>query len=236
MAKERIDKVISKIMCVSRSDARRLIKIGKVFLEGERVKAFDTKVDESSDIVVNGKPITYSEKVYIMMNKPQGVVCDDKDAAPYAPSILDEELRRKDLFCVGRLDKDTTGLLIITNDGDFAHKVISPKKHIKKRYRVTLAHALTDENIKTAEKGITLSDGTELLPARIENLSADRKEADFIIEEGKYHQIKRMAGALENKVINLKRISIGSLSLDEDLAEGKAKKLTRKDLDKIFAD
>ncbi len=232
---ERIDKVISNQMCVSRSDARRLIKIGKVILNGERVKAFDTKVDENSDIIVNGQPLRFADKVYIMMNKAQGVVCDDKGKFPYAPDVLPDELKRKDLFCVGRLDKDTTGLLLITNDGDFAHKVITPKKHIEKSYLATLAESITDENIKLAEKGMTLADGTELMSAKIEVVTDDRKTVRFIIKEGKYHQIKRMAGAFENKIETLHRERIGALSLDEELEIGQAQVISASIAKKVFA-
>ena len=231
---ERIDKIVSTKMCISRTDARRLIKIGQVLLNGQRIKSTNAKADETDEITVNGEKITYNKYVYIMMNKPSGVVCDDKDSAPYAPTILDDTLKQKDLFCVGRLDKDTTGLLIITNDGEFSHKVISPKKHIQKRYRATLESPITDENIAKAKSGLTLKDGTKLLPAEIEIISDDRKTVDFVISEGKYHQIKRMAGAMDNKILTLNRISIGKLTLDDSLEIGKARILSNNELENIF--
>lgn len=230
---QRIDKVISNQMCVSRSDARRLIKIGKVYLNGERVKAFDEKVDENSDITVNGEPLRFADKVYIMMNKAQDIVCDDKGDFPYAPDVLPDDLKRKDLFCVGRLDKDTTGLLLITNDGEFAHNVISPKKHIEKCYRATLAEAIKYEDIVKAKSGMVLSDGTRLMPAEIV-ASDDCKTVDFIISEGKYHQIKRMAGAMNNKIETLHRKRIGNLTLDEDLNFGQAKEISKEEAEKVF--
>lgn len=231
---DRIDKIVSAKMCISRADSRKLIKIGKVLLNGQRIKSINAKADETDEITVNGEKIIYQKKLYIMMNKPQGVVCDDKDNSPYAPNVLDEALRQKDLFCVGRLDKDTTGLLIITNDGDFSHKVISPKKNITKRYLATLDKPIDDKAIAKAKSGMTLKDGTRLLPAKINIISEDRKTVEFCISEGKYHQIKRMAGAFDNKILDLKRISIGNLFLDTSLSPGDARILSDNELEKIF--
>ena len=214
-------------MCISRSDARRLIKIGKVFVNGEKAKAFDTKISETDEVVADGEKLLLEKNVYIIMNKANGVVCDDKSSAPYACETLPKELKRKDLFCVGRLDKDTTGLLLITNDGEFSHSVISPKKHIEKRYRATLENPITNSEIKQAQEGIVLKDGTKLLPAKIEMVSSDGKTADFIICEGKYHQIKRMAGAFSNKILSLHRYKIGGLELPENLSEGQANKVEK---------
>lgn len=219
---ERLDKIISNNCCISRSDARRLIKIGKVFVNSEKAKSFDRKVGETDKIEVDGKEISVLKDVYIIINKPKGVVCDDKSSAPYIVDILPEGLKRQDLFCVGRLDKDTTGLLIITNDGEFAHSIISPKKHIEKTYRAELAEAISEEDIKRLEKGITLKDDTALLPAKIEVINEERTVVDICIKEGKYHQIKRMAGAIDNKVVELKRYKIGGLVLPDNLYQGEA--------------
>lgn len=231
---ERLDKTISTVMNLTRSEARRLIKIGKVFVDGERAKAFDTKVNEFSDITVNGEKITFEKNVYIMMNKAKGVVCDYKGKFPYAVDVLPEELKRKDLFCVGRLDKDTTGLLIITNDGDFSHKVISPKNHIEKCYKATLSNPITDADTEKAKSGMTLSDGTVLMSADIKILTADRKTVNFIIKEGKYHQIKRMAGALDNKITDLHRESIGGLALFDSLENGQSTRISLETALKVF--
>ena len=231
---ERIDKVISIGLCISRTDARRLIKIGKVYIGDTRVKAFDTKVDVNDEITVNGEKLSVQDKVYIIMNKPMGIVCDDKGKFPYAPNTLPEKMRRKDLFCVGRLDKDTTGLLIITNDGNFAHKAISPKSNVKKCYRATLAEPITYENIESAKRGMTLSDGTKLLPADLQAVDETNTVVDFIISEGKYHQIKRMAGAFNNKVLSLHRLSIGQLFLPESLELGQAMVIDKTQAEKIF--
>lgn len=227
---ERLDKVISNLMCISRTDSRRLIKIGKVYVDGVRIKAFNTKVDEKNEIIVDGKKLSFSKEVYIIMNKEQGVVCDDKGNFPYAVSVLPDELKRKDLFCVGRLDKDTTGLLLITNDGEFAHKVISPKLGVEKCYRATLAEPINDKDIIKIENGLTLLDGTELLPAKVKIVSDDKQTVDFVVKEGKYHQIKRMAGAVGNKVETLHRLRIGELKLPENLCVGQAA-----EIDKITA-
>jgi len=231
---ERLDKVISNLTCISRSDSRRLIKIGKVYVDGERVKAFDTKVSEKNEIIVDGEKLNFSTEVYILMNKARGVVCDDKGNFPYAVSVLPDTLKRKDLFCVGRLDKDTTGLLIITNDGEFSHKVISPKSNVEKCYRATLSEAISDEDIKQIENGLTLADGTKLLPAKVEIVTDDKKTVDFIIKEGKYHQIKRMAGAIGNKVESLHRLSIGNLNLPSNLQVGQAVEIDKENARLVF--
>lgn len=221
-------------MCISRSDARRLIKIGKVFVNGEKAKAFDTKISEADEIMADGKKIELAKTVYIIMNKQAGVVCDDKSSAPYAPDTLPDNLKRKDLFCVGRLDKDTTGLLLITNDGEYAHSVISPKKHIEKRYRATLENAVSKSDIEQAEKGIVLKDSTNLLPSKIIPVTPDKKTVDFIVIEGKYHQIKRMAGALDNKILSLHRYKIGELELPENLFFGEAKRVEKEQAFLVF--
>lgn len=230
---ERLDKVVSNLMCISRTDARRLIKIGKVSVDGVRAKSFSQKVDSSNVIVCDGKTLSVEKEVYIMLNKSAGFVCDDKGKFPYVLEQLPEDMRRKDLFCAGRLDKDTTGLLLITNDGEFSHKVISPKSNIFKRYRATLAQPISQEDIKRINSGITLADGTRLLPAMVEVKSTDRCTVDFVIQEGKYHQIKRMAGACENKVLSLHRKSIGALKLGS-LENGQAVILEKSQAQKVF--
>lgn len=230
---ERLDKVISNLTCISRTDARRLIKIGKVSVDGVRAKSFSQKVDGSSKICVDGKELKVEDHVYIMLNKSAGFVCDDKAKFPYVLELLPDDMRRKDLFCVGRLDKDTTGLLLITNDGEFAHKVISPKSNVFKRYCATLEKPISQSDIKRISAGLTLSDGTELLPAMVEVKNSEGTQVDFVIQEGKYHQIKRMAGACENKVLSLHRKSIGALSLGET-ADGQAVYLDKFLAQKVF--
>ncbi len=230
---ERLDKVISNLTCISRTDARRLIKIGKVSVDGVRAKSFSQKVDSSSKVCVDGQELNVQDKVYIMLNKSAGFVCDDKAKFPYVLELLPVEMLRKDLFCVGRLDKDTTGLLLITNDGEFSHRVISPKSNIFKRYRATLQNPISEKDIKRINSGLTLSDGTELLPAMVEIKSDDNRVVDFVIQEGKYHQIKRMAGACDNKVLSLHRLSVGALTLGET-ADGQAVCLDKTQAQKVF--
>ncbi len=230
---ERLDKVVSNLMCISRTDARRLIKIGKVSVDGTRAKSFSQKVDSSSNVSVDGKELKVEKYVYIMLNKSAGFVCDDKGKFPYVLELLPENMLRKDLFCVGRLDKDTTGLLLITNDGEFSHRVISPKSNIFKRYRATLEKPISQADIERINSGLTLADGTELLPAMVEVKNPERTVVDFVIQEGKYHQIKRMAGACENKVLSLHRKSIGALTLG-DLLDGQAMFLEKKQAQKVF--
>lgn len=230
---ERLDKIVSNLMCISRTDARRLIKIGKVSVDGTRAKSFSQKVDGSSMVCVDGQELNVQDKVYIMLNKSAGYVCDAKGKFPYVLELLPENMLRKDLFCVGRLDKDTTGLLLITNDGEFSHRVISPKSNIFKRYRATLQKPISEKDIKRISSGLTLSDGTELLPAMVEIKNSEKTLVDFVIQEGKYHQIKRMAGACENKVLSLHRLSVGALTLGE-LLDGQAVCLDKSMAQKVF--
>lgn len=197
-------------------------------------KSPSKKLDpEKAEITVDGKPIGTDKFIYIMMNKPAGVVCATKDNIDKTVlDILPPELRRRGLFPAGRLDKDTEGLLIITNDGDFAHKMLSPKKHVDKQYIAELDGEITDPMIKSFENGIIFADGTKCLPAKLERL--DKCKARVTICEGKYHQVKKMFLSCSVKVVHLQRISIGNLYLDSKLPTGSCKKLTNLDKELIF--
>ncbi len=228
----RLDRLIASQGQYSRNDVKKLIRQGLVVVNGETVKDSDLQVDCKSEISICGKPFIYKEHIYIMLNKPQGVVSATDDRTH--KTVLDlvpDELKRDGLFPAGRLDADTTGFVLITDDGDFAHKILSPKSHVSKTYIATLADPLSDEDIKILEQGITLKDGYECLPATINRL--EKNIFEIIICEGKYHQIKRMFGAVGNKVLVLKRTKIGGLPLDIDLKEGFCREITQEEIGAI---
>ncbi len=232
---QRLDKIISSQMNISRNDARALIKNGSVCCDGlaetDSSKKFDADI---SEISVNGKKITYKEHVYIMMNKPAGVVSVTEDKKiKTVIDILPENLKRKNLFPAGRLDRDTVGFVLITDDGDFAHSILSPSKHVEKTYIAHLRDSLSEHARNTLESGAVLSDGTECMEALVEVIDENRKEVRVTLREGKYHQIKRMFASVDNKVIFLKRISMGGLMLDSSLKEGEAREITSEELEKL---
>ena len=209
-------------MNISRNDARSLIKGGSVSCDGSVVTDSAFKADaEKSEIAVNGKPLFYKEHIYIMMNKPDGVVSATND--PKTKTVIDivpESLKRKNLFPAGRLDKDTVGFMLITDDGDFAHRILSPSKHVEKTYVAHLRDTLSGEGKAILEKGAVLSDGTECMDARVRLLDENGRKVEITIREGKYHQIKRMAQAVHNQITYLERISFGPLTLDPALQRG----------------
>ena len=235
MSIQRLDKAVASVGGLTRSEARDLIKRGQVAVNGITVKDCALKLQTESDILtVDGKSREYEEFVYYLLNKPSGMLSASRDKK--APTVLDlikPADRRKGLFCVGRLDKDTTGLLIITDDGEFGHRVISPKSKIKKTYLATLDGSVTGEMTEKFKNGITLADGTVCLPAEL--VAFGGNTAEVTICEGKYHQIKRMFGTVGLGVCALKRLSIGKMSLPDGLAEGEYVKLCKKDLDSILA-
>lgn len=230
----RIDKLISLHLNISRNDAKSLLKSCRIMVNGVVETKPETKINtEIDEIFVDKKSIDFSEKVYLMMNKPKSVVCASTDKRTKTViDIIPEELKRRGLFSVGRLDKDTTGLLLITDDGDFSHKIISPKSMIPKKYEVQVDGIITNQMITIFKDGVVLADGTKCLPATL-NIISDNV-AHVIIYEGKYHQVKRMFGVVGLGVENLKRLSIGGLILDSALEEGETKKLSKEQLISIF--
>ena len=234
---ERLDKLIASRGMLSRKDAQKQIRSGAVTVNGAVCRQIDCKVDPDTDeITVAGQAVCTDRHLYIMLNKPAGVVSATEDKREKTVlDILPEELKRPGLFPAGRLDKDTEGLLIITDDGDFAHRMLSPKKHVEKRYIAKLDGEITPEMIKAFENGITFRDGTRCLPAKLEILPENDGLSGLVtICEGKYHQVKKMFSAVGRKVVHLQRISIGNLYLDSKLPIGKAKKMTKLDIDAIF--
>lgn len=231
---QRLDKIISSQLNISRKLARNDIHRGKVTVDGTTVRdpGFQT-CPENSVIEYSGQAVNYKKFLYLVLNKPKGVLSASNDKTRQTVvDLVPSALRRPDLAPVGRLDRDTTGLLLITDDGDFAHKIISPKSGIYKKYRVLLDGCITAGTVSEFEKGITLADGTPCLPAKLEALSEN--EAEVEICEGKYHQIKRMFGTVGLGVNELCRIKIGGLSLPEDLPVGSCRELTAEELENIY--
>ena len=236
MKKERLDKLIASQGLLSRNDVKNMVKRGEVSVNGVVVKDSSLKVSYEDDIRIKGVSLSQTEYVYIMLNKPKGVVSASEDKRDKTVvDILPDELKRKNLFPAGRLDKDTTGFSLITDDGEFAHRILSPARHVDKTYIATVSDRIDFANAKKAfADGVVLADGTVLLSAQLELLDEVGNQVfKVIIKEGKYHQIKRMFASLGTSVIELKRIAIGGLALDSSLAEGEARIITENELKMI---
>lgn len=228
MAKERLDKLISSQGMLSRSDAAKIIKSGKVKVNGVVIKNTSSKADPDIDIIeIDGEKFNYKKFIYIMMNKPDGVVSASRD--PKEKTVVDlvpEEMKRPQLFPAGRLDKDTTGFVLITDDGAFAHYILSPKHHIDKTYLATTDTIIENVYLEQMRAGMTSGDET-FLPAGIELYeNSDSPVYKITLHEGKYHQIKRMIASTNASLLKLKRISMGALKLDETLLPGECKELS----------
>lgn len=233
---ERIDKVLASQGTLSRKDVKEMMKKGRVSVNEVIVKDGGFKIDAQKDTVtIDGEKLSLKKHVYIMLNKPQGVVsASTSDEDKTVVDLVPNELFRKGLFPAGRLDKDTTGFVLITDDGDFAHKILSPKNHIFKTYLARLQHKLTDSDIKMIENGITLGDGTNLKEAKVKIIEdTDSPLVEIMICEGKYHQVKRMFAAADNKVVALHRSKMGKLELDSTLKAGECREITSEELEKI---
>lgn len=228
---ERLDKIIAGATGESRKTARGMILRGRVAVNGKVSGDIGLKVDVTKDFIsLDGQPINYKKFVYIMINKPEGVLSasDDKSRETVV-DIVKVQFPRDGLFPVGRLDKNTTGLLIVTDDGDFGHKVISPKSNIEKEYVVGLDKPITDNDIEKLQKGVTLVDGTVCRPAKVSVLGS-REIISIVITEGKYHEIKRMLGTVDIGVNKLERVRIGQLRIDGNLLKGECRELTPEEL------
>ena len=232
----RLDKFISSTTTLSRAEAKKIIKKG-ILINDKLIKSPDYKVDEFNDqVIVDGNRLVYQKYVYIMMNKPKDTVSATEDAIEKTVvDILKEEDRIHKVFPVGRLDKDTEGLMLLTNDGELAHRLITPKKDVVKKYYVEVSGELKEEHLSIVEAGVILEDGYKCKPARLEILesSENKSRANIYITEGKFHQVKRMMKSLETTVTYLKRISIGELILDGNLELGEYRYLTNEELDKL---
>lgn len=229
----RLDKFISTTTILSRAEAKKRIKKG-ILINNVLVKSPDYKVDEFNDqVIIDGVRLVYQKFIYIMMNKPKDTVSATEDAIEKTVvDILNEEDRIQKVFPVGRLDKDTEGLMLLTNDGDLAHRLISPKKNVEKKYYVEVNGELKNEHLEVVKKGVILEDGYRCKPARLVILdsSESSSKANIYITEGKFHQVKRMMKSLGVTVTYLKRLSIGNLSLDKNLKLGEYRYLTEKEL------
>lgn len=230
----RIDKMLANLGYGSRKEVKQLLKSGAVKIDDVIVKDAKQHVDTAKQIVtLNGEIIEYREFIYLMMNKPHGVLSATEDSVGETViDLLELEDQVYEPFPVGRLDKDTEGLLLITNDGQLAHRLLSPKKHVPKTYFAVIDQEVTDEDVKAFAEGVTLDDGYEAKPGELKILkSGIRSDIELTITEGKFHQVKRMFEAVGKKVIYLKRISMGPLPLDESLELGEYRELTDEEVE-----
>jgi 16S rRNA pseudouridine516 synthase len=230
----RIDKMLANLGYGSRKEVKQLLKSGAVKIDDVIVKDAKQHVDTAKQIVTfNGEVIEYREFIYLMMNKPQGVLSATEDSVGETViDLLELEDQVYEPFPVGRLDKDTEGLLLITNDGQLSHKLLSPKKHVPKTYFAVIDQEVTDEDVKAFAEGVTLDDGYETKPGELRILKSGlRSDIELTITEGKFHQVKRMFEAVGKKVIYLKRISMGPLPLDETLELGEYRELTDEEVE-----
>ncbi len=225
---ERLDKIISNRTGISRKDAKAAISVGKVSVSGKIVRSSDFKVGENDEIFLEGNKISGKAHLYIVLNKPKGYVSATED--PEQKTVIElvpPELFRNGIFPAGRLDKDTTGLMIITDDGDFAHRILAPKKHVPKKYAVTIDLPVTEKMERDFADGIELSDG---ICKAAKLFRTGEYTCEVTLSEGRYHQIKRMFGCFGAKVTELHRLSMGGFSLPEDLLPGECRELTEKEL------
>ena len=230
---ERLDKIISHAFSLGRTQAKKAIKSGEVCVDGEVVKDVSFKADYST-VTLGGKEAEYDEHIYIMLNKPEGVVsASESKNEKTVIDLVPEELRRKGLFPAGRLDKDTVGFVLITDDGAFAHDILSPKKHIEKTYFLRTDKPIDFALEEQFKEGVTLYDGTVCMSADLKIDKENQSEAIIKIKEGKYHQIKRMFRVNSLSVEYLKRTAMGKLELDKSLKEGECRKLNKEEIEKI---
>lgn len=233
----RLDKYLAEMGVGTRQEVKKQIRQGKAAVNGIVVKAADTKIDETSDeVTICGRNISYVSYEYYMLNKPAGVVSATEDRRDTTVIDLIKEKKRKDLFPVGRLDKDTEGLLLITNDGDLAHRLLAPKKHVDKVYYAKIDGMVTEEDVKRFAEGIDIGAEEEEMtrPAKLDIMkSAEESEIRLTIHEGKFHQVKRMFLAVGKEVTYLKRERMGTLCLDENLKPGEYRLLTEEEIENV---
>lgn len=232
----RLDKYISSQRTdLSRSDVKKLVRAGKVAVNGAAAKKPEMNVDPADTVEVCGEVVGYKEHIYIMLNKPQGCICSTR--AGRTPTVLElvpEELRRRGLFPAGRLDKDTEGFVLITDDGELAHNMLAPSRHVPKTYYVRLEKPYDPAYEALFAEGITIDGGEVCLPAECCADVDDPHACTLTLHEGKFHQVKRMFEAVGNRVVYLKRISIGGLALDPNLPLGDCLELMHKDVEKLL--
>ena len=236
MEMQRLDKVIASTGKWSRREVKNLVRQGKVLVDGLAARTPEDKVDpETAAIEVNGELLSYRKYTWVMLNKPVGYLSATEDGrGPTVLDLLPPELQKQSLFPVGRLDKDTEGLLLLTNEGGLAHDLLSPRKHVEKEYYVRVEGRLTEEDCRAFQVGMVLGDGTVCQSAGLEILSAgEESEAHVILREGKFHQIKRMLGCLGKPVQYLERVRMGNLTLDRNLRRGEYRLLTAEEVENL---
>ena len=233
----RLDKYLADMGCGTRQEVKKFIRSGQVSVDGIVVKKPETKVEQTvQEVFLNGEKVGYESFEYYMLNKPAGVISATEDQSCQTVVDLIKDKKRKDLFPVGRLDKDTEGLLLITNDGALAHRLLSPKKHVDKCYFARICGKVTEEDVRSFEKGVNIGSQEQpeiTMPGKLEIITSDDiSKIRLTIQEGKFHQVKRMFQAV-GKVIYLKRLRMGTLILDENLGIGEYRPLTKEELEKL---
>ena len=234
----RLDKYLADMGCGTRQEVKKFIRSGQVSVDGIVVKKPETKVEQTvQEVFLNGEKVGYESFEYYMLNKPAGVISATEDQGCQTVVDLIKEKKRKDLFPVGRLDKDTEGLLLITNDGALAHRLLSPKKHVDKCYFARICGKVTEEDVRSFEKGVNIGSQEQpeiTMPGKLEIITSDDiSKIRLTIQEGKFHQVKRMFQAVGKEVIYLKRLRMGTLILDENLGIGEYRPLTKEELEKL---
>ncbi len=234
--RQRLDRLLANSGYGTRKNVKQIIRNGRVTVDGNRVTDNGMQVDPESQVIeIDGERLNYREFIYLMMNKPQGVISATEDR--YQETVLDlvpDEYSSFRLFPAGRLDKDTEGLMLLTNDGKLAHELLSPKKHVPKKYFARIRGCVDEKDCQAFSEGIVLDDGYKTMPARLNILNAGEiSEVEVIIYEGKFHQVKRMFEATGKEVIYLKRLEIGPLKLDEDLEPGCLREITEEEIQKL---
>ena len=235
----RLDKFLVACAVGSRTEVKNFLKSGRVTVNGKKEKSAKLQIDEETDeICFDGQKLDYEEFVYYMMNKPQGVISATEDPKHKTVlDLLDNYARAKEVFPVGRLDIDTHGLLLLTNDGKLAHALLSPKRHVDKTYLALVKGIMTDTDVETFAKGIPLKDFT-CQPAKLELVSIDTEKEESLVRvtiaEGKFHQVKRMVTYCGKEVVDLQRLTMGTLTLDEDLKSGEWRRLSKEELEGLL--
>lgn len=233
MPRMRLDKLLAHLNCGSRKEVQAMIRAGRVAVDGAVLTDPAAKVDpDTAQVALDGQAQTYRAQRYYMLNKPAGVITASRDERHDTVLGLFPENMRRGLFAVGRLDKDTEGLLIITDDGALSHALMSPARHVSKVYEAVVEGELARDAAERFQKGLALRDGTECLPARLEILSEGAEtRVRVTLREGKYHQVKRMVAAVGGTVVQLRRVQLGGLLLDPNLPAGAFRELTGEELE-----
>lgn len=235
--KIRLDRLVSSQMPdISRADVKKMCLKKRISVNGKLARRSDAHVDTDDEILLDGKKVEYKKYIYIMLNKPQGVVCSTKEGESRTViDLVPEKLRRKGLFPAGRLDKDTEGFVLLTDDGELSHKMLSPKSHVPKTYFVRLAKPWDETYKEKFALGLTIDGGEKCLPAEFEGSGENDHECTLVLHEGKFHQVKRMFKKLGNEVVYLRRVAIGNVNLREDLALGECLEMLHKDVENLLA-